>query len=168
MLAHILYSKYVQVVPFYRQEKDYATCSAKLSRQTMSNWVIWAVVNKAKSVFDLMKEKLISQLLSTQMKLWYINWKEKLKPIQECRCTAQIVLLTDTLRFLNILLQETEIMQQNFLEIVRGILSVMDMTAITSCKRSQDVDVGRMRGESVLRLYPQTRSLFPNQQLQMV
>ena len=148
MLAHILYSKYVQVVPLYRQEKDYAACGAKLSRQTMSNWVIWAVVNKAKSVFDLMKEKL--------------------KPIQECRCTAQIVLLTDTLRFLNILLQETEIMQQNFLEIVRGILSVMDMTAITSCKRSQDVDVGRMRGESVSRLYPQTKSLFPHQQLQRV
>ena len=83
-----MYSKYVQVVPLYRQEKDYAACGAKLSRQTMSNWVIWAVVNKAKSVFDLMKEKLISQLLSTQMKLWYINWKEKLKPVQECRCTA--------------------------------------------------------------------------------
>lgn len=37
LLAHILYSKYVQAVPLYRQEKDYAACGAKISRQTMSN-----------------------------------------------------------------------------------------------------------------------------------
>ena len=61
LLAHILYSKYVQAVPLYRQEKDYAACGAKLSRQTMSNWVIWAAVNKAKPVFDIMKEKLLGQ-----------------------------------------------------------------------------------------------------------
>ena len=36
LLAHILYSKYVQAVPLYRQEKDYAACGAKLRRQTMS------------------------------------------------------------------------------------------------------------------------------------
>lgn len=61
LLAHILYSKYVQAVPLYRQEKDYGACGAKLSRQTMSNWVIWAAVNKAKPVFDLMKKKLLEQ-----------------------------------------------------------------------------------------------------------
>ncbi len=60
LLAHILYSKYVQAVPLYRQEKDYAACGAKLSRQTMSNWVIWVAVNKAKPVFDIMKEKLLA------------------------------------------------------------------------------------------------------------
>ena len=61
LLAHILYSKYVQAVPLYRQEKDYAACGAKLSRQTMSNWVIWAAVNKAKAVVDLMKKQLLEQ-----------------------------------------------------------------------------------------------------------
>lgn len=61
LLAHILYSKYVQAVPLYRQEKDYAACGAKLSRQTMSNWIIWAAVNKAKPVFDIMKKQLLSQ-----------------------------------------------------------------------------------------------------------
>ncbi len=60
LLAHILYSKYVQAVPLYRQEKDYAACGAKLSRQTMSNWVIWASVNKAKPVFDIMKKILLA------------------------------------------------------------------------------------------------------------
>lgn len=44
--------------------------------------------------------------------------EEKLKPIQECGCTAQTNLPADTLRFLNILLQETEIMQQSFLELI--------------------------------------------------
>ena len=94
--------------------------------------------------------------------------EEKLKPIQECGCTAQTNLPADTLRFLNILLQETEIMQQNFFEIIRGILYVTDMTATTSLKRSRDADAGRMRGESSLRLYPQTRSLFPHQWLRRV
>ena len=61
LLAHILYSKYVQAVPLYRQEKDYAACGAKLSRQTMSNWVVWAAVNKAKAVVDLMKKQLLEQ-----------------------------------------------------------------------------------------------------------
>ena len=32
LLAHILYSKYVQAVPLYRQEKDYTASGAKLSR----------------------------------------------------------------------------------------------------------------------------------------
>ena len=61
LLAHILYSKYVQAVPLYRQEKDYAACGAKVSRQTMSNWVIWAAINKAKPVFDIMKKHLLCQ-----------------------------------------------------------------------------------------------------------
>lgn len=61
LLSHILYSKYVQAIPLYRQEKDYAACGAKLSRQTMSNWVIWAAVNKAKAVFDIMKKQLLGQ-----------------------------------------------------------------------------------------------------------
>ena len=61
LLAHILYSKYVQAVPLYRQEKDYAACGAKLSRQTMSNWVIWAAVNKAAAVFDIMRSMLLEQ-----------------------------------------------------------------------------------------------------------
>ena len=60
LLAHIMYSKYVQAVPLYRQEKDYAACGAKLSRQTMSNWVIWVSVNKAKPVFDIMKKILLA------------------------------------------------------------------------------------------------------------
>ena len=61
LLAHILYSKYVQAVPLYRQEKDYAACGAKLSRQTMSNWVIWAAFNKAKAVVGLMKKQILEQ-----------------------------------------------------------------------------------------------------------
>lgn len=37
LLAHILYLKYIQAVPLYCQEKDYAACGAKISRQTMSD-----------------------------------------------------------------------------------------------------------------------------------
>ena len=135
LLAHILYSKYIQAVPLYRQEKDYTACGAKLSRQTMSNWVIWAAVNKAKPVFDLMKEKLLSQpvIHADETVVQVLH-----EPGRKAKTDSRMwVYCTDTLRFLNILLQETEIMQQSFLEIIRGILSVTDMTATTSLKRSQ-------------------------------
>ena len=52
-----------------------------------------------------------------------------------------------------------------FLGDYSGYLVCDGYDATTSLKRSQDADAGRMRGESSLKLYPQTRSLFPHQQL---
>jgi len=39
--AHVLYQKYVNAMPLYRQEKDWATHGVTLSRGTMANWVIY-------------------------------------------------------------------------------------------------------------------------------
>jgi transposase len=39
-VAHILYEKYVQGCPLYRQERDMERMGLGLSRQTMANWVI--------------------------------------------------------------------------------------------------------------------------------
>ena len=39
-VAHIMYQKYVNAVPLYRQEKDWAQIGFALSRATMANWII--------------------------------------------------------------------------------------------------------------------------------
>ena len=59
LLAHIIFEKYVQAVPLYRQEKEYAALGVTLSRTTMANWIIYAAQRYAKPVFDEMKQELL-------------------------------------------------------------------------------------------------------------
>lgn len=40
LLSHILISKFVDALPFYRQEKQFVRIGVELSRATMSNWAI--------------------------------------------------------------------------------------------------------------------------------
>lgn len=39
-VAHVMYQKYVNAVPLYRQEKDWEQLGIGLSRATMANWII--------------------------------------------------------------------------------------------------------------------------------
>lgn len=59
LLARIIFSKYVQAVPLYRQEKEYEALGLELSRRTMANWIIAAVARYAKPVWQAMKESLL-------------------------------------------------------------------------------------------------------------
>lgn len=60
LLAHILYSKYIQAVPLNRQERDYTAAGAKVIRASMCNWVNVSGKRYAKPVFDEMKRLLLS------------------------------------------------------------------------------------------------------------
>ena len=42
LLAHILYEKYVNGMPLYRQEKDFAAKGVPLSRAAMAQWILYA------------------------------------------------------------------------------------------------------------------------------
>lgn len=44
LLAHILASKFVDAMPFYRQEKQFRRLGVKISRTNMSNWLIKAAI----------------------------------------------------------------------------------------------------------------------------
>lgn len=64
LLAHILYKKYVNGIPLYRQEKDFAAKGVPLSRAAMANWVIYAAKKYGEPVYDkLHKELLQSELV---------------------------------------------------------------------------------------------------------
>lgn len=58
-VAHIMYEKYVNALPLYRQEKEWESLGVKLSRATMSNWIIVSAANWLKPLTDQMHKKLI-------------------------------------------------------------------------------------------------------------
>ena len=59
LLAHIIFEKYCQAVPLYRQEKEYKALGVSLSRTTMANWIIYAAKVFAKPVWNAMKAELL-------------------------------------------------------------------------------------------------------------
>ena len=59
LLAHIIYEKYCNSVPLYRQEKDFAAHGVYISRSTMANWIIYAAKNWFAPVWDRMKAELL-------------------------------------------------------------------------------------------------------------
>lgn len=60
LLAHIIYEKYCNAMPLYRQEQDFRAHGVELSRTTMANWSIRIAEEKAKPVFDAMKAELLA------------------------------------------------------------------------------------------------------------
>lgn len=60
-IAHIMYEKFVNALPLYRQEKEWESLGVKLSRATMSNWIIVAATNWLKPLTNAMNHKLIEE-----------------------------------------------------------------------------------------------------------
>ncbi|WP_425436722.1 IS66 family transposase [Paenibacillus donghaensis] len=61
LLAHILYQKYVNDLPLYRQEQDFIRMGFILSRQTMANWMMYAAEKWLSPVFGILKLHLLEQ-----------------------------------------------------------------------------------------------------------
>lgn len=59
IVADIIKKKYIDCTPLYRQEQDVKRNGLKLTRQTMSNWVI----NASNKYFQPIYEKMLSRLL---------------------------------------------------------------------------------------------------------
>ena len=57
-VAWIMYQKYVNAMPLYRQESDWVNMGIRLSRATMANWVIYASNNWLKPIYNLMHQNL--------------------------------------------------------------------------------------------------------------
>lgn len=60
LLAHIIYEKYVNAMPLYRQEKALEAIGVHLSRTTMANWIIYAAKQWFKPVYEKMHEQLLT------------------------------------------------------------------------------------------------------------
>lgn len=60
-MAYITHQKYVASLPLYRQEQEFSRFSITLSRQTMSNWVIYGAQTWLKLIYDRMYAHLLKQ-----------------------------------------------------------------------------------------------------------
>ena len=61
LVASIMFGKYINAVPLYRQEKTYAENNVNISRTTMANWMIMASDKYLKYYFEGLKKKLLEQ-----------------------------------------------------------------------------------------------------------
>lgn len=60
-IAHIMYQKFVNALPLYRQEKEWESLGVRLSRATMANWIMVASENWLQPLTNLMHRKLVEQ-----------------------------------------------------------------------------------------------------------
>ena len=58
-IAHIMTQKFVMASPLYRQEQEWARQGLKLSRQTMSNWVLRAAEDYLLPVYEELHRQLV-------------------------------------------------------------------------------------------------------------
>ena len=59
--AHIMTQKFVMASPLYRQEQEWARQGLKLSRQTMSNWVLRAAEDHLLPVYEDLHRQLVKR-----------------------------------------------------------------------------------------------------------
>lgn len=60
-IAHIMVQKFVMASPLYRQEQEWARQGLKLSRQTMSNWVLQAAEDWLNPVYEELHRQLVKR-----------------------------------------------------------------------------------------------------------
>ena len=60
-IAHIMTQKFVMGTPLYRQEQELQRNGIKLSRQTMSNWLLRATEDWLEPIYDMMREILLNR-----------------------------------------------------------------------------------------------------------
>ena len=60
-VANVMYQKYVNGIPLYRQEKDWEQLGIALSRSTMANWIIRCSEDYLKPLVYHLHKKLLER-----------------------------------------------------------------------------------------------------------
>lgn len=61
LVSHIMYEKYADALPLYRQEKGFELLGVSISRTTMANWIITCAQNYLKPVYDYFHRELLKR-----------------------------------------------------------------------------------------------------------
>ena len=153
-VAYLMTEKYVMHSPLYRLEQDLKRKDVKLSRQTMSNWMIRCSKDWLEPVYAELKKQLLSQDI--------IHGDEtKLQVLKEPGKAAQ----TDSFMWLYrsgkaaknpVILYETEITdgrktRQSFLRASRDICKRTDMPDTTAWRMLRMLAVGLMPAENSMK-----------------
>lgn len=85
-VAHVMYQKYVNGMPLSRQEKDWATQGAILSRATLANWIIRSSTDWLLPLWERMKSHLLQQaVICADETVIQVLKEEGKKPSSESR-----------------------------------------------------------------------------------
>ncbi|MDD3880553.1 MAG: IS66 family transposase [Syntrophomonas sp.] len=85
-VAHVMYQKYVNAMPLYRQEKDWANQGVILSRATLANWIIRSSNDWLKPICNVMKDHLLNQsVIHADETVIQVLKEEGKKPTSESR-----------------------------------------------------------------------------------
>jgi len=60
-VAHIMYQKYINGLPLYRQAKDWELLGVFFNRATMANWVITCALEYLLPLYDLMHQRMLER-----------------------------------------------------------------------------------------------------------
>ncbi len=63
MVAYVMYQKFLNSIPFYRQEMDWLQMGAPLARETTANWCIKCALEYFQPVYDLLHKYLVRREL---------------------------------------------------------------------------------------------------------
>jgi transposase len=85
-VAHVMYQKYVNGMPLYRQEKDWANQGIVLSRATLANWIIRSANDWLVPIWETMREHLLQQaVIMADETVIQVLKEEGKKPSSESR-----------------------------------------------------------------------------------
>lgn len=85
-VAHVMYQKYVNAMPLYRQEKDWANQGVTLSRATLANWIIRPSHEWLEPLYNILKKYLINeQVIHADETVIQVLKEEGKKPSTESR-----------------------------------------------------------------------------------
>jgi len=85
-VAHVIYQKYVNGMPLYRQEKDWANQGIILSRATLANWIIRSAIDWLLPLWETMKFHLLKQaVIHADESVIQVLKEEGKKPSSESR-----------------------------------------------------------------------------------
>lgn len=61
LVSHIMYEKYADALPLYRQEKGFELLGANISQTTMASWIITCAQNYLQLVYDYFYRQLLER-----------------------------------------------------------------------------------------------------------
>ena len=61
LVSHIMYEKYADALPLYRQKKGFELLGVSISRTTMANWIITCSQNYLKPIYDYFHRELLKR-----------------------------------------------------------------------------------------------------------
>ncbi len=161
-VANVMYQKYVNSVPLYRQEKDWENLGLSLKRATMAHWIIRCAQDYFTPVIEHLKKEPLAVRCFTVMKRRSRCLRRKGKSRSQnliCGCTAQAVMINVPSCFMITSHPEAVTKPWNFSKDSMDISIPTATPVTTNWEISRGVAAGRTSDGSLWKLFREGRRL---------